>query len=284
MNNNAHELEIPELARAVFRLYRSNFGLFFGIAMLPAALLTLIELLAAPVEPPRHLIDFCWRFGTGFLGLCLCGLTICSGSAACALSFLRSGYSPTVRSLYSGFFTSAGRVVATASMALARCVIAFFAGWYAWVLLVRINSNFVFKIPIQRSIIDTYEFTTLRWFTLILPLAWAMVSYCRYALAIHACVNEDISASESLVRSRRLTTGHKWPICLAMLLGGIFPLLVSVFALRMSNPMALLGLCLAGFVISSLLNPIPMLTPAVIYDRLRTEAEISKIAEPAGVK
>jgi hypothetical protein len=284
MNNNAQELEIPELARAVFRLYRSNFSLFFGVAMLPAALLTLIELLVAPAAPPRHLIDFFRRFGPGFLTLYLCSLTICSGSAAYALSFLRSGYSPTVRKLYSGFFASSERICATASLALARCVIAFFAGWYAWVLLIRININFVFKIPIQRSTIDTYEFMTLRWFTLILPLAWAMVSYCRYALAIHACVNEDISASESLLRSRRLTTGRKWPIFLAILLGGIIPLLVSVFALRMRNPMALLGLCLAGFVISSLLNPIPMLTPAVIYDRLRTEAEISKIAEPAGVK
>lgn len=274
MNNNAHELKIPELARAVFRFYRSNFSLFFGIATLPAALLTVIELMIAPETPPQHLIDFFRRFGIGFIGIYLCGLTICSGPAAHALSFLRSGYGSTVRKLYSGFFASAGRVYATASLALARCVIAFFAGLYAWVLLVRLNNYFIFKIPIQRSTVDTYEFKTLTLFALILPLASAIVSYCRYALAIHACVNEGISARESLVRSRRLTTGNKWPVFLAILFGGIFPLFVSVFALRMSNPMGLLGLCLAGFVISSLLNPIPMLTLAVIYDQLRTEAEI----------
>jgi hypothetical protein len=274
-----------EILDRTFNLYRNNFVLFAGIAVVPPALMLVVQLIqagmvATPSHPRAASAGFAAAGGIGMmLGILayLVGLAVAHAATVFAVSAVHLERTTTIGESYGRVKGRYGRVVwvviQTGLRALWPAIVLFIiAGIAAGVMKVAKGgaASVVFGLAV---------------FLASIAFVVGMVLYFRYALAVAACVLEDIKASAAIKRSVFLSAGCRGQIFVIYFLMGIVSTVVMwVFMIpaallaaaiaRGSPAVATLFTGLAGFLAGTLAGPIATIALSLVYfdQRVRKEA------------
>jgi glycerophosphoryl diester phosphodiesterase family protein len=288
-----------------FHLYRNNFILFAGIAIITPAL-RLIGLLVqlkifGPMVVPQSPENFTPEFMQGLLVrlvvsvgvgsiLYIVGTALASSATAYAVSMVHLGKSTTIAAAYSQVTKIFSRIVGLVCTILFYTVwpvllgyLVFLAAALTMALLIR-NGNF----PASSALIGLGGML-FSLAVLMGAVVWMFFALCRYALAVAACTLEHLPVRQSIRRSKFLTNGAKGKILGIILLTGlmsfVFTYVLQLPALLASNAFVMTGrthlsvastvwLYIADFIGSSIAGPIATIALVLVYydQRVRKEA------------
>ena len=288
-----------------FYLYRNNFVLFAGIAIITPAL-KLIALLIqlkifGPMEVPQQPEAFTPQFMQALavrvvislvIGsvVYLIGTALASSATAYAVSMVHLGKATTIAESYSRIKPIFLRIL------WLLCVVAMFTFGPLLLSYVLIFAAGLAMPMLTRGADPQIAVMLVALGVLVLGLAgivgsvvWMLYALCRYALAVAACTLERLPARISLVRSRFLTNGAKWSILGIVLLTGLMSVILTYAlqlpALLASNSLfmgakthltmaATAWIYIADFLGGALAGPITTIALVLVYydQRVRKEA------------
>ncbi len=287
-----------------FYLYRNNFVLFAGIAIITPAL-KLIALLVqlrifGPVVMPRQpeamtpqflqamFVRLVISFVVGAV-IYLVGTALASSATAYAVSMVHLGKTTTIAESYRRVKPIFLRI-----LWLLWMVVMFTFG--PLVLSYVLIFALAFAMPLLMRGAEQVGAVVVMLVGLLLVLAgivgalvWMLYALCRYALAVTACTVEKLPARISLVRSKFLTYGAKWSILGIVILTGLMSVILTYAlqlpALLASNSLimtarshlsiaATVWIYIADFLGGALAGPITTIALALVYydQRVRKEA------------
>jgi hypothetical protein len=288
-----------------FYLYRNNFVLFAGIAIITPALKLiglLIQLkifgpIVMPQQPeamtPQFLQALIVR---GVVAMIvgtvayLVGTALASSATAYAVSMVHLGKTTTIAEAYGKVKPILGRIIGL------LCTIVFFTFGplilsYVVFLVVIFSMAFVAKgSGGQGAFIGLAVVAGLLGFALFVgAIVWIFFALCRYALAVPACTLEDLPAMRSFKRSTFLTKGAKGGIFGIIFLTGLMTVILTYVlqlpALLASNAIVMTGkthmstaatlwIYIADFLGAALAGPIATIALVLVYydQRVRKEA------------
>ncbi len=277
-------LSTGELLDRTFALYKHNFALFLGIALPAPALFLVLQLmriewlLRHPVSRHANVFlrgDVLWIWATLLLTWFV-GLAFTYPPTITAVSAVHLGRSISIRESYQAL---RGRVLR---------VIGIVIGWAGWVFL-GVAAGFaiimIVGVTIELSharlgVLGNPILVALMAFLVILfggLLAWA-----RYALAIQACVIEELGVGASLRRSKILVKASVRRIIIVYVIFLVINMAISLtlsYAVRYGtaplHATRLLGVlnALASFVSGALTGPLATIAMSLVYydERVRKE-------------
>ncbi len=281
-----------ELMDRTLVLYKKNFKLFVGIAILgPASSLVfqLLTISSATIKAgtphrinPFSVASLVFGFLAGII-IVLAGISIAHGATVRAVAAVHLGFPITIVEAYKslkgkiwrllGVFVCMMLLASLAAIAAALLAGLVFAGLAAFFATRR------FAGGSARAVFAT--FIGLGMFSVI--AVSAMIVWIRYALAVACCVVEDLGVVNSLKRSASLSRGSRFRIFLiyivfviaGALLGAALGGLAGAAGTLIPNVMArLILLYLAAFISGSLTGPLATIGIALVYydERVRKEA------------
>lgn len=307
MESALRPMSASQVLDRTFYLYRRNFWLFAGIAMIVPALTTLVSLgqvwifglpstpdptKADPVMMQRFFQDMIMRFVVGAtLGASVyaVGYAIASGATVYAVSLLHLGNTTTIQEAYSRIKPIFARILALVVRIF--CI----ASWplalaYALMFAVFLGlPKLVTGSPGAGAVSLVVAGSLLGFVGSIGGTIWFFYAYCRYALAVPACAIENLPVKFSLIRSKFLTRGNVGRVVGVYLLTLLITLAIKgvleapafiasgIFTLRAgAHPSVawMAYLYLAEFVGTMVAGPIATIAMALIYydERVRKEA------------
>lgn len=288
-----------------FYLYRSNFVLFAGIAIITPALklvALLIQLkIFGPVVMPRQPEGFTPQFLQAMfvrviisfvvgVVIYLVGTALASSATAYAVSMVHLGKTTTIAESYSRVKPLFLRIL------WLLCVVVLFTFGplllsYALILALAFGIPLLVKsggsqIGFAMAMLAGGLFLLAG---IVGSLIWMLYALCRYALAVTACTLEKLPARNSLVRSKFLTYGAKWSILGIVILTGLMSVILTYAlqlpALLASNALvmtarthltmaATVWIYFAEFLGGALAGPVTTIALALVYydQRVRKEA------------
>ena len=223
MDTSLRPMSTSQVLDRTFFLYRKNFVLFAGIALITPMLTTLASLaqmatFGIPVRPDMSGPDpmSAWQAtaaravvgGIVSLLIYMVGYAITTGATIQAVSMLHLGRSTTIRESYERVKPIWGRL-------LLLVIRVFWAA--AWPFLL---SYFVLIVSaltlmtLSRAGGGNLGAAALGLVMLVVAVGliaaavWAVIAYCRYALAVPACAIENLPIKYALIRSKFLTKGN----------------------------------------------------------------------------
>lgn len=234
-----------QLLDRTIALYRQNFLLFTGIAAVgPAAGVVYRLLIAgfgrAPVAAGAHRATLAAsRFGVGLVVgwiVLLAGLAIAHGATVRAVAAVHLGRDTSIAAVYGSLRGRFWRLLRTFFLVMLMC-----AGVAALIMVGIFIVVAIMLVGLGETVLR-YAFA-IGFSIGILAVIAFVIFYVRYALAIQACVVEDLGVRASLKRSVDLSEDSRWRI------GGIlFAFFVLSWIFNFSlNYLALRG----GFLLSS---------------------------------
>lgn len=277
-----------ELLDRTFTLYKRNFILFAMIAAPAPALyfvLNIIQLQYLPnsAPSPAQLVRVMstrviWTLGASIL-VWLLGLSIVQPATIRAVSAIHLGRPITIRESYRAL---RGRFLTLLGIAICWIGILFLAALAGGIVAVIVGLLLGFLVaaiglPIN-SVAALIALVPVLLVALVMLLIWS-----RYALAIQACVVEDLGVFASLKRSKVLAKGSIGKIISVFLvflvisvglgfsLGAAFGALVAALhSLRMTQSAG----ALAGLIVGVLTGPLATVAMSLVYydERVRKEA------------
>ena len=280
MDFTLRPMSISEVLDRMFYLYRKNFVLFAGIAVLPSGLALVVHVLqlAAGGVPTlgRTGINsgaMMASAGGGILNLLVysIGGTLASAATVYALSMVHLGKSASIGESYRYVMPYLGRlmgIVILVGLMVAGIALAIALSFVAGAVIPVIGVLMIFAAT-------------------VVGLIFIVHLYARYSLAIPACVLEKTGAGQSLERSSFLTKGRTGRMWLVFLLTGIINLAlgfaislpISIFAgvsaIRGELSIGILvATQVAQFLASTLAAPITTISIGLLYydERIRKEA------------
>jgi hypothetical protein len=230
-----------------FYLYRNNFVLFAGIAIITPAL-QLIALLVQlkifgpiviPQQPENATPQF---FGalivraiiSVLIGsiIYLIGTALASSATAYAVSMVHLGKTTTIMEAYSRVKPIFFRIVW-----LLFVIIVFTSGPLIIVYVLFVGLALVIPILARTGgsvgvMLALTAGALLGLVAFLGGLIWMLYALCRYALAVPACTLEGLPAGQSMVRSRFLTYNVKWGILGIVLLTWLMSFILT-YALQL---------------------------------------------------
>jgi hypothetical protein len=307
MDSALRPMSASQVLDRTFYLYRNNFWLFAGIAMITPALTTLsgllqMQMFGLPVTPDparadaqmmqRFFQDMIARMVVGMtLGMAVyaVGYAIASGATVYAVSLLHLGKTTTIKESYARikgmFWRILGlvlRIFFVAASPLALVYGLLFGSMFLMVTLVKVQTG---AGPV---------FLVMGGLLLLLAglggaTFWFFYAYCRYALAVPACTIEDLPVKYAMIRSKFLTKGnvprvfgiYVLTLLIAVAVKGVLqmPAFMATGAFTVKPGMHLnLGwmtwLYAADFVGTMIAGPIATIAMALVYydERVRKEA------------
>ena len=258
MDTNLRPLTLGEILDRAAQLYRTNFWLFAGISSVYSGVLLALNLLqigAQEVLRAEHLSNYLILLGA--VGLVLQSLVMFLGGGLAvaannrAVAWVHLGEQATIREAYRSILTRTGRY-------LWLMTIIFFVIWTPLLLAYSgyISLIFFWIRPLSKTGVKNLATSPVvavgnRQMTLLLGLAtlafgllfivglaYAIVMGLRYALAIAACVVENLKARQALRRSVDLSQGSRGRIFVLGLLVMVIQLglvlITQVFFIVMS--------------------------------------------------
>jgi hypothetical protein len=285
-----------------FQLYKKNFVLFVGIAVVGPGLsliasLIQIRVLGAPIMPDPQKIDplfFKAFFARAAVGLVIniivltIGNAIATGATIHAVSMVHLGKSTTIiesyRKLKSIFWRLLWVIVRVFFITwgpLLGAYLLLIVGLLSVVLLPRSAGG----VGAAMAVLGISLLALAGGFAAFL---WGIYAYCRYALAVPACTVEGLPAKYAIIRGRFLSQGSFWRIfaifALMILLGigltSVFQMPAWFFAnpFRMQPGPVSIGYLffaqLGEFLGRTFAGPIATIAIALVYydERVRKEA------------
>jgi hypothetical protein len=261
-------------------LYRRNFLLFVGFAVVGPTASVIYQLITigSAVVPAagRHAPGSHSRFGVSFLigwTILLAGMAIANAGTVRAVAAVPLGQNISIIRAYGAL---RGRI----TRVLGVFFLATLASGLATLLAVFVLA-FVFVIlslgSWPRASVGATVAAGIGMVTVFLA------TYIRYALAIQACVVEDLGIRDSLKRSVQLSKGSRWRIAtiyvVFLALSWIATYALQYVALktgtRLHNRTAAITLFyLAGFISGSVTGPLATIGISLLYydERVRKEA------------
>ncbi|HKD81371.1 MAG TPA: hypothetical protein VKH81_16875 [Candidatus Angelobacter sp.] len=298
-----------------FYLYRNNFVLFAGIAVITPAL-KLIALLVqlkvfGPITMPQQPEAMSPQFMQALVIRALVGTIVgsvvyvvgtalASSATAYAVSMVHLGKTTTIAESYSKVKPIFGRIMGL------LCTILFFTMGpllLSYLLFIAVALSIVSfaKSGGGPAILAVAIIGGLLGFALFIgAIVWIFFALCRYALAVPACTLENLGAMPSIRRSKFLTFGAKGGILGIIFLTGLMTVILTyVFqlpALLASNSMvmtakthlsmlATVWIYIADFLGGALAGPIATIALVLVYydQRVRKEAfDLQLMMEAAG--
>lgn len=298
-------MSISQVLDRTFYLYRNNFFLFAGIALITPALklmALLIQLqifgpVIMPSQPeaitPQFLQTMFVRIVIGFaIGavIYLVGTALASSATAYAVSMVHLGKTTTIAESYNRIKPIFLRIL------WLLCVVVMFT-FGPLLLSYALIFGLAFAMPmLMRGAGPQLAVALAALGGLVLSLAgivgslvWMLYALCRYALAVTACTLEKLPARASLIRSRFLTYGAKWGILGIVVLTGLMSFILTYAlqlpALLASNSVIVTGrthltmastawIYIADFLGGALAGPITTIALVLVYydQRVRKEA------------
>jgi hypothetical protein len=276
-----------ELLDRTFALYRKNFKLFVGIATVGPAAYLLFQLLnVASVGLPSATGRAGAFAGASFvigimvgLVIMLAGMAIAHGATVKAVAAVHLGRPITISEAYRSLKGRVWRILGVFSCVLLLVGI----GAVIIIILASILGSLAVIGGAQAGRAGTIAGVVVGIAAAVIGAMLAITIYVRYALAVPACVVEDIGVRASLKRSALLSKGSRSRILavysvffvLALVVGlamnGVALLISSAFP----NPIARLVLVyFSGFIGGSLTGPLATIGIALVYydERVRKEA------------
>ena len=229
METNLRPLTLGEILDRTAQLYRSNFLLFAGISAVYAGVLLVVALLQIGLGETLRLLHMTDRLqwltwtavGMAFLVMFLfSGMAIAANNRAVA--WVHLGEPASIRAAYKCILPRLGRYL----------WLMFIAFVVVWTPLVLVYCGYVgmiaFYLPkgflahpghANQQAAMTFALASLAFFLLLIPAGiYAILMGLRYALAVPACVVEDLKARQALRRSIELSKGSRGRIFLLGLL------------------------------------------------------------------
>ncbi|HZI56417.1 MAG TPA: hypothetical protein VFF39_06555 [Verrucomicrobiae bacterium] len=258
-----------------FYLYRNNFVLFAGIALItPAmklvALLVQLKIFGPVVMPqqpealtPQFMQAMAVRIIISVVVgtiVYLIGTALASSATAYAVSMVHLGKSTTIAESYSKVKPIFFRI-----LWLLFNVVIFTLGplFLSYALFLGLAFTFAMMAkggggPQIGAALAVLAIALLGLAGIVGSLVWMLYALCRYALAVPACTLEQLPAKNSMVRSRFLTLGAKWSILGIVILTAILSFVVT-YALQMP------ALLMSGSFLMNARTHLTMATTAWIY-------------------
>lgn len=256
METNLRPLTLGEILDRTAQLYRTHFWLFAGIASVYSGALLLLGLLQIGVQElllARHLqqyimvaggIGLAVQFAVSFL---VGGLAVAANNRAVGWVYL--GERATIRGSYASILPKTGRYVwlLLIMLVIMWTPLALGYGGYLYTILVWIHPFSKAASPAvanstgatQQAVMMLGVATILFGMFFVAALAYALIMFLRYALAIAASVVEDLKAWQALGRSVELSKGSR---------GRIFVLALLVVVIQLG----LLGITQLVFIMMAL--------------------------------
>jgi hypothetical protein len=281
-----------ELMDRTLVLYKKNFKLFVGIAILgPASSLVfqLLTISSATIKAgtPHRINPFSVAsLGFGFLAgiiIVLAGISIAHGATVRAVAAVHLGFPITIVEAYKSLKGKIWRLLGVfVCMMLLASLAAIAAALLAGLVFAGLAAFFATRRFAGGSAGAVFAtFIGLGMFSVI--AVSAMIVWIRYALAVACCVVEDLGVVNSLKRSASLSRGSRFRIFLiyivfviaGALLGAALGGLAGAAGTLIPNVMArLILLYLAAFISGSLTGPLATIGIALVYydERVRKEA------------
>jgi hypothetical protein len=218
-------MNTAEILDRTFSLYRNRFLLFAGIAMLPPALLLVTQMAqtalttgalearsgrAVGIFTPVAMIVAVAAMLVGFIAYFV-GLAVAHAATVFAVSAVHLGREATIRECYGRVKGKYGRVFNVVFSVALRVF-----GSALLVVLVAIAVPTLLMRGGGRAAALVVGVVTLLAFAGATVLV--MFLYARYALAVPACVLENIKARAAIKRSVELTAGSRGRIIVVMIL------------------------------------------------------------------
>jgi len=287
-----------------FYLYRNNFVLFAGIALITPALQLIAQLIQLKIfgllVMPQRPENMTPQFMQGLLVqavvslvvssvLVILGTTLASSATAFAVSMVHLGKTTTIAESYGKIKSIFWKI-----LGLLSTIIFYTFGplilSYAFLLGLFLGITFMLKGGSPQAFAVLLLVGSLLTLGLLLgSVVWMFFALCRYALAIAACTLEKLPVRQSIARSKFLTQGAKGSIFGIILLTGILKFILSyalqlpallvnqsvVFTARTHLSMASMAwLHTADFLAGAIAGPITTIALVLVYydQRVRKEA------------
>ena len=277
-----------ELMDRTFTLYRRNFKLFVGIATLgPAANLVFQLLLVSSIGLPAAaspqagalaMASFGFGMAAGVV-IMLAGIAIANAATVRAVAAVHLGRPITIGEAYKSLKGKIWRILGLFALVILLVSI----GTMVIILVASILGSLAVIGGSQAGRAGTVVGVLVAIAAAVIGAMLAITIYVRYALAIPACVVEDLGVIASMKRSAVLSKGSRSRILavyavffvLALVVGLALGGLIGLVAMVIPSVMAQLILkSLAGFVAGSLTGPLATIGIALVYydERVRKEA------------
>jgi hypothetical protein len=287
MDLTLRPMSTAQVLDRTFQLYRNNFLLFAGIAALPPGLILLAKLLGAASVP------FLSRFsssgavigvvlgGGAFVILYLAGSTLATGATAFAVSRVHLASAVSISDSYKAVGPLILRILGITLLVALMAGGAFLAGYLVFGVPI-----FFFGAVVRGGGPSlTFAVALVGFLALAAASVWAIRIYCRYSLAVPACVVEQLPVTSSLRRSKFLSTESLFRIFLIYLLLVILAITLSVvlsiptFLVTAAAPgnsflLIMIWDWIANFLAATLVGPMGTIAIALVYydQRVRKEA------------
>jgi hypothetical protein len=314
MDSALRPMSTSQVLDRTFSLYRNNFALFAGIAMLTPALqlvaqLIQLALLGRPLAPDPGKFDpvtvqkYFLQIAIGMVAalvVYMIGAAFATSATIYAVSMVHLGKSTTIRESYRVVRPNFWRIVGL----LIR--VFFLAFWpiitgYAMIFAMGFMMAAAGRRPETSAAVLAGVVVLIAAGIVLFGIPWMFVSLCRYALSVVACTLEKLPARYSVVRSKFLSKGRKGGIFLVyflyVLLAFVLTYVLQLPAL-IANGIAwyslgvhigvgsIVWIYLATFLGSTIAGPIATIAIALIYydQRVRKEAfDLQLMMEAVGV-
>jgi hypothetical protein len=296
-------LTTSQVLDRTFQLYKKNFLLFVGIAVVGPGLtllasLVILAVMGAPIMPDPRSVDplffrafFVRAAISGVVGIIVLavGNAIATGATIHAVSMVHLGKTTTIWESYQKIKSIFWRI-------LGVIVRIFFIAWGPFVGAYVLLIVAALGLPLllrgaggpSAAVVGAVVAVLVGLAGILLALLWAIFAYCRYALAVPACTVEGLPAKHALIRSKFLSKGSFWRIfcifALTVLLGVGLTSVLQMPALLFANPFAmkpgpmstgyLFWAQLGEFLGRTLAGPVATIAIALVYydERVRKEA------------
>jgi len=314
MDTALRPMSTSQVLDRTFSLYRNNFFLFAGIALITPAL-KLVAVLAqlaifGPLFVPNQgkfdpqlfqqlMVKSVIAMGVGVI-VYVIGTAFASSATIYAVSMVHLGKTTTIQESYAKIRSIVWRILGLLIRVFFLALWPFIAGYtlilVAGLAIVALRRNAGASVAILGGIIGLVAFATI-----VGGLVWMIIAFCRYALAVPACTLERLPAKISVIRSKFLTDGCKGSILLIYILTGLMTAaltyvlqLPALFASKIMffNASAHMGMgalvwiYVADFLGGAIAGPIATIAIALMYydQRVRKEAfDLQLMMEAVGV-
>ncbi len=304
MDTSLRPMSTSQVLDRTFFLYRKNFILFAGIALITPMLTTLASLaqlatFGIPVRPdpsgPDPTAAMQAFFGRAVVGgiialiIYMVGYAITTGATIQAVSMLHLGRSTTIKESYERVKPIWGRL-------LLLVVRVFWAAAWPFILcyaLLVAAAIMMFTLG-RGGAGNAGALAGLGLVMLVVmvgfvaALVWAVIAYCRYALAVPACAIENLPIKYALIRSKFLTKGNLGRVFAVYFLTAVIAVAIQSllqapiymsgnFSFRTGlhlTPAVLAWTYASQFIGAMVAGPIAAIAMALVYydERVRKEA------------
>ncbi|HZD92948.1 MAG TPA: glycerophosphoryl diester phosphodiesterase membrane domain-containing protein [Candidatus Sulfotelmatobacter sp.] len=296
MDLTLRPMSTSQVLDRTFHIYRNYVVLLAGIGALLPAMLLVLQLLFIPLGfPPRADV----KQRPEMLALVLLGYLLCygiiyvlsgaftSGATVFAVSKLHLGQSMTIGEAYKKVFSRFWRVLGVTILVSIIVFGSIIVGEIIAIIVFGVGAGSVRIFGGGGAPFGPRFIFAIIWavITFVAGLCVGIFFYCKLALAVPACLLEDLPVGAALQRSWNLTKHSFWRILLVFLLTWVLSVVLGVvlgipgqaYTTVLHNKAIVVGVILqylGGFIAGVLANPISTTAIALIYydKRIRKEA------------